>query len=78
MTVKITLDHAGVRDMLRGAEGVIRQKAARIAAAAGPGFESEAFAGHRRALGRVWAATAEARAAEARDMALTRALDAGR
>lgn len=57
-------------DLLRRAE--------RIAAAAGEGFEASVVAGENRARASVITATFEAREAEARSGALTRALDAGR
>jgi hypothetical protein len=53
------------------------RRAARIAAAAGPGFEATSQPS-RRARASVITATAEARAAEATSRALTRAIDAGR
>lgn len=53
-------------------------RGARIAAAAGDGHEVEPFVGATRARVTVRTATPAAMVAEARDRALTRALDAGR
>jgi tRNA A37 threonylcarbamoyltransferase TsaD len=56
----------------------LRRRADRIAAAAGPGMEASVRVGRTRARGSVITATAQARDNEARNRALTRALDAGR
>lgn len=76
--VRIRLNSAGVRDLLRSLEPDLAARAARIARAAGPGFESSSTSGRNRALAQVWAETPEAMRAEAKDRALTRAIDAGR
>lgn len=71
----------GVNEVMRSS-GVTRDLAARgarIASAAGPGFEAKSDAPHRW-VARTWV-QAENRAAarrEARDNVLTRAIDAGR
>lgn len=56
----------------------LRRRADRIAAAAGPGMEASVQVGRNRARGSVITVTQKAREAEARNRALTRALDAGR
>lgn len=56
----------------------LRRRAERIAAAAGPGMEASVQVGRNRARGSVITVTQQAREAEARNRALTRALDAGR
>lgn len=82
--VRVTLNHSEIRRMLRGEPpygGVLedlRERAERVAARAGPGFEADTYVGRNRARGGVITATAEAMAAEARDHVLLRALDAAR
>jgi hypothetical protein len=78
--VRVKLNSKGVRDLLKSAElrADLDARARRIAAAAGPGFEAQPSAGPARARAVVITATDEARAAEATDRALTRAIDAGR
>lgn len=80
MSTRIKLNSKAVRDLLRSADMVadLDERARRIANAAGDGFKSEARAGRSRALASVWTAGREAREAEARNRALTRAIDAGR
>ena len=56
----------------------LRRRADRIAAAAGPGMEASVQVGRTRARGSVITATKQARDNEARNRALSRALDAGR
>lgn len=78
--VKIKLNKAGVKKLLRSPEAVedLRKRARRISNAAGEGMEFEAKALRNRAHATVWTATQEARKAEAEGRDLTRALDAGR
>lgn len=78
--VKIELNRAGVRVLLTGPEmqADLLARANRIAAAAGEGFEAETKVGANRAHATIRTATWAARRAEARDRALTKALDAGR
>lgn len=77
---RIELDHEAVGKLLKSPEMVaeLRKRAERIAAAAGDGFEVETSVSRTRAHALVRTATFKARHAEARDRALTRALDAGR
>ncbi len=81
MSVRVVLNIAGFNE-LRNSPAVVADLKARaeaIAAAAGDGFEvSGPGAGKARARVRVYAATRQARVAEAEDAALTRAIDAGR
>lgn len=58
--------------------GDLAARAARIADAAGEGFDSEARVGRRRALAMVFPATPEAAVREQTDRVLTKAIDAGR
>lgn len=78
--MRIELNSKGLRQLLRSPEVLadVEQRAQRIAAAAGEGFEASAKLGPNRARASVVTATAEAMLAEAEDRALTRALDAGR
>lgn len=80
MATRITLNAAAVRDLLRS-EDVRRdlaERAAAIAAAAGPGMAHSSTIGRHRALAMAWTGTPAAMVAEARDRKLTRAIDAGR
>ncbi|MFJ6532481.1 hypothetical protein [Microbacterium sp. NPDC091662] len=78
--IRIKINSAGARAVLQSpgvaADGAAR--GARIAAAAGPGFEVESTTNSDRAVTFVRATTKEARAAEANSRALTRAVNAGR
>jgi hypothetical protein len=80
----VRLNHSEVRRLLRG-EGIyagvledLRRRAERVAEAAGPGMEADTYVGRNRARGGVITATPAAMEAEARDRALTRAMDAAR
>ena len=77
---RFELNSKGIRQMLRSEEvrADMERRARNIAAAAGEGFEADAYVGRNRARGDVFTATVEAMRAEAEDMALTRAIDAGR
>lgn len=82
-SVRIQLNRAGVRQLLRSEEvqADLLRRAEQIAAAAGgeaAGFETSVVVGRNRARASVITATAEAMVAEARDRTLTRAIDAGR
>jgi hypothetical protein len=61
-----------------GIKGDLKKRADRIAAAAGDGMESSVVIGRTRARASVITASYAARRAEARNAALTRAIDAGR
>lgn len=79
-TVRVVLNSAGVRALLRS-EAVradLERRAKAIAEAAGEGFVAESRITGLRARASVRTDTADARAAEATDRALTRAIDAGR
>lgn len=78
--VKIELNSAGVKALLRSPEILadLRARAERIAAAAGEGFEADSMIGRSRARADVFTETFAARRAEATGRALTRAVDAGR
>jgi hypothetical protein len=75
--MRITFNTAGF-DELRKSPGVVKAleaKAAELAAAAGPGYEAEpVYMGRKRARVSVRAATAAARAREAREHRLIQAL----
>jgi hypothetical protein len=79
-TFKVVLNRKGVSQLLksREVEQDLKRRAQQIAAAAGPGMEISALVGRTRARASVITATEQARIAEARNRALTRALDAGR
>jgi hypothetical protein len=78
--VTIKLNSPGVKALLRSPEMLadLEARARRIAAVAGPGFESDGQIGPSRARAAVWTDTFEAMHAEATTRALTRAIDAGR
>jgi hypothetical protein len=80
MAVVVVLAAAGIAKLLKSPEVVrdLERRTARIAAAAGKGFEASVEVGAHRARGSVITATREAREAEATHHALLRALDAGR
>lgn len=77
---KFKLNSKGIRAMLRSSavETDMLARAQRIARVAGEGFEADSFVGRNRARGDVFTETREAMQAEADNMALTRAIDAGR
>lgn len=77
---KVKMNSRVAGELLRSAEvaGDLSARARRIATTAGAGFEAHVEVGRTRTIARVTAETDEARAAEANDRALTRALDAGR
>jgi hypothetical protein len=79
-SVRIRLDHGGMRALLRSSAMVdeLRDRAARIAAAAGEGFGSEAFAGRNRAIGAAFPLDIKAWQREQSNRVLTRAIDAAR
>lgn len=78
--VRIVMNHAGVRELLRSAEvqADLKRRAEAIAAAAGPGMEVRTSVGPNRARAVVITGDGDAIRAEATDKALTRAIDAGR
>jgi hypothetical protein len=78
--VRIKLNSAGIRQLLRSSEmeADLRRRAERIAATAGEGFEASSMVGPNRARASVITTTYEAMAAEAQERRLTRAIDAGR
>jgi hypothetical protein len=80
MADRVILNPAGVRDLLRspGVERDLRERANRIAQAAGEGYEADSAIGSKRARATVWTATPEAMLIEATEHRLLRALDAGR
>lgn len=61
-----------------GVEQLLRGSAGRISAAGGPGMEVDYEVGAKRARASVRTATVDAMKVEAKDRALSRALDAGR
>lgn len=80
-TVKVEQNSKAIEAIMRSPEVVaaLKRKADAIARAAGPGFRSEVKQGTKdRARATVWAGTYEARRAQAKDRALTKAIDAGR
>lgn len=80
--IRIKLDRAGIVKVLQSAEVEkdVSRRTEAIARAAGgaPDFEAHVSVVGDRVMGRVVTATYEGRMAEAKDRALTRALDAGR
>jgi hypothetical protein len=77
MTVKFNEKELD-RLLKEGIKNDLKKRADRIAAAAGEGMESSVVIGRTRARSSVITGTYAARRAEARDAALTRAIDAGR
>lgn len=78
-TMKIVMNRAGVKALLRSGEVLadLDRRAEQIAAAAGPGHRVESQIGPNRARAAVITDTTEARRAEATDRTLSRALGAG-
>jgi len=78
--IRIDINSEGIQALLKsaGVEADLRARAARIAAAAGPGMEAGSRIGKTRARASVVTASRKAMKAEAENRALTRALDAGR
>lgn len=76
----IKLNTKGIGELLKSPEiqADLLRRARNIARAAGPGMEASVRVGPSRARASVITATDGAREREARDRALTRALDAGR
>jgi tRNA A37 threonylcarbamoyltransferase TsaD len=77
---KVTLRNANIGALLKSAkvQAELKARADRIAAAAGEGMVASVRVGRNRARASVITATQKARENEARNRALTRALDAGR
>lgn len=77
---KIKVNSAEVRRLLKSPEvqAELASRAGRVATAAGPGFEVKPSVGRNRARVAVVAATKAAQRAEAKNGALSKALDAGR
>lgn len=77
---KLKLNPAGVKELLKssGVLADLADRAGAIADAAGPGFEADSDVGTNRARASVRTVDYEARKAEAKERALTRAIDAGR
>lgn len=80
MAVKVKMLSKGSSELLKSAEvqADLKARAEAVARRAGAGFESDVTVGRTRALASVSASTDEARAAEANDRALLKALDAAR
>ena len=80
MAAKVKVDSGAVRRLLQSPEvrADLERRAHAIAAAAGPGMEVDSEVGPTRARASVRTATRDAVLAEAKDRALTRAIDAGR
>lgn len=78
--MKVELNRDGVRQLLTSpeVEADLADRAERIAAAAGDGFEASTITGRTRVRASVISTTLEAIRAEANDHALTSAIDAGR
>lgn len=75
---KVNADEVG--RILKGPEmfALVSRQTRAIAAAAGPGMEASTIVGRSRVRGSVITSTQQARENQARDQALTRAIDAGR
>jgi hypothetical protein len=80
MLGKFVLNKEGVRELLRSPEiaAHLKDRAEKIAAAAGPGHEVRVDDGPNRARASVLTVTPEAMRAEATNRTLTRAIEAGR
>lgn len=78
--VRFKLNRPGLLDLLKGEEiqGVLQGMGERVAAAAGPGVESEVWVGKNRARVTVRTATPEAMEREATHRTLTAAINAAR
>lgn len=79
--MKITINHAVfARQVLKGPGTLaeLRRRADRVAALAGEGMEASSMVGRNRARASVVTATFDARRAEAKTRALSRAFDAAR
>lgn len=74
---KITLKLSGINEVLRSAQPIVDQQGRAMAARAGDGFEYRPNPHPWTARGYVTAETARARRAQAKDAALTRAIDGG-
>lgn len=80
MPMKVVINHAGIRALLRSpavAQDLLR-RAQRIAAAAGPGYEASVNVGPNRARASVITASPAAIRDNAKNQTLLRSLDAGR
>jgi len=79
-SVRIRLNRAGVRALLRGSEVQrdVERRASRIKSAAGSGYDSTSEVGPNRARAEVRTADMATRRREAESQSLLRALDAGR
>ena len=80
MVIRVKMDHAGARQLLKSVEVQedLKRRVEAIAQRAGTGFEAEVKVGRTRAVASVTAETADAMRAESKDRVLTKALDAGR
>lgn len=78
--IRVQLNRAGVRELLRSSEvrADLERRASAIARAAGDGMETDSEVGPNRARASVRTATSEAVKAEAEHRSLTSAIDAGR
>lgn len=78
--IRIELDHAGLRQLLRSQEvrSDLRRRSDAVAARAGNGVRARVYQGRDRVRAQVWTATQEARKAEAERRTLLTALDAAR
>lgn len=78
--IRIDINSDGIQELLKSGpvRALLKAKADRIAAAAGPGMLASSFVGRTRARASVITDTHKARRAEATNRSLTRAIDAGR
>ena len=78
--IRIELNDAGIKELLRSAEvgTELQARAEAIAGAAGDGHVAEVWQGHDRVHGSARTVTPEAARSEAEDRTLTRAIDAAR
>ena len=79
-SIRIDMNSAGIQDLLKSSpvRALLKAKADRIAAAAGPGMVAYSRVGKTRARASVVTDSYKAKRAEAKDRALTKAIDAGR
>lgn len=75
--VKIELNSPGIREFLRGPEvqGMLSERARRIAGNAGDGYETDVYSGKNRANAAVWAATDRATADNLNNNTLLKAMN---
>ena len=79
-SIRIDMNSAGIQELLKSSpvQALLKAKADRIAAVAGPGMLASSRVGKTRARASVITDSFAAKRAEAKDRRLTRAIDSGR